>query len=203
MKFIHGDDIDSKLVKVIVHEFSRAQLSFNLFVNTGPTKNKEFANQPLSVDLFRYNAYALFVQHLYEYLLACFKRDYQNTKDIPYNQTDKLINIEVNKILRNWTDGIDNGYAPEGANHKSFYDVECPEDFGTMFRQMRNSVSHADSRRIDGGNRITLTEFYLKYHKFAYLLYDNALYWWQIDENVEMGDVTNFNKAIYEGPMHM
>lgn len=201
MRFNYGDEIDKKFVKVIVHEFSRAQLSFNLFVNSGLTNKQEFLNQLFSVDLFRYNAYALFVQHLYEYLLACFKRDRKNTVDILHNESDKLINFEVDKILRNWVNLIDHGYAPKWANHKSFYDVECPENFGNMFRQMRNSVSHADIRRIDGGDRITLTEFYLKYHKFAYLLYDNALYWWRINGDVDMGDVTSFNKEIDKRPM--
>ena len=73
-------------------------------------------------------------------------------------------------------------------------------DFGENFRVIRNSLSHADYRRIDGINeRITLTDFYKKYHKYVMLLFDSGRAWWSIDKmgEIELGDVTAFNRSIH------
>ncbi len=150
--------------------------------------------------LVAYNSYALFIQHLYEYFIACLKRDNLNTKNIDSDTADDLFNLEVNKILRIWRIGIDKGFAPSWANDRSYYEGECPEEFGKDFRNIRNSLSHADVRRISGGNRITLTEFHNKYHKYVYMLYESAQGHWSIEklEKVELGDVTSFYQSIFK-----
>ena len=57
-------------------------------------------------------------------------------------------------------------------NDRSFYEEPYPSDFGKNFRVIRNSLSHADFRRIDGiDERINLTEFYKKYHKIRKSFY--------------------------------
>ncbi|WP_260676137.1 hypothetical protein [Parageobacillus genomosp. 1] len=200
IKFEIGDEIDQLAVKVIIHEFSRCTIAFNTFINLSPKNHKELENPNTEISLLRYNAYALFVQHLYEYFVGCIKRDSQNTKDIKGEEIDILINAEVEKILRNWRLAIDNGYAPPWANHRSYYEDTCPPEFGKDFRNIRNSLSHADYRRIHGGNRITLSEFYKKYHKYAMLLYQNGLEWWSIQkfDKIELGDITAFSRLIYQ-----
>ena len=87
-------------------------------------------------------------------------------------------------------------FAPKRANHRSYYEDNCPIVFGRDFRNIRNNLAHVDYRRINGGNRITMTEFYKKYHKYIILLYDNGRKWWDITqlENIELGDITDFNK---------
>lgn len=194
----YSDEVDSQVVKVIVHEFSRCTLAFNSFIHLGPKNSDEIKNQNTKIKLLRYNSYELFVQHLYEYFVACLKRSKRSTKEIPYETIDKLINFEVDKILGIWREGIDKGLAPSWANHRSYYEDKCPEDFSSDFRQIRNSLGHADFRRIHGGNRITLTQFYKKYHKYAILLYDNGHEWWSIEEDIELGDITDFSTLIFQ-----
>lgn len=197
-KFNIGDDIDSLLTKVIMHEFSRCTLAVNSFSYLFPKNISELKNQDTKTKLLRYNSYALFVQHLYEYFVACLKRDYHNTDTIDYETIDKLLNFEVDKILRIRRDIIDGGWAPSWENHRSFYEDECPKDFGRDFRQIRNSLSHADFKRIQGGNRITLTQFYKKHHKYAILIYQAGREWWSMQEGIELGDVTNFSTLIFQ-----
>ena len=64
----------------------------------------------LELDLMTYNAYALFLQHLYEYFQGCIKRDIRDTSNVPHETIDALINNEVEKILRIWRQEIDNGF---------------------------------------------------------------------------------------------
>ncbi|WP_274307015.1 hypothetical protein [Solibacillus daqui] len=90
--------------------------------------------------------------------------------------------------------------APSWVNDRSYYQEDCPIYFATDFRQIRNSLSHADYRRINGGNRITLSEFYKQYHKYIMLLYQNGRELWSIQniEKIDLGDVTEFNRMIFE-----
>lgn len=198
MRFDYDDEIDKALVQVIIHEFLRCELAFNQFISLGWWSNNLDTSEVTKINMLRYNSYALFIQHLYEYLVACFKRDRLNTSDIKSFELDKLINFEVNKILENWITAIDNGFAPKWANNRSYYDDVCPEEFGRDFRTIRNSLSHADYRRIQGIDRITLSDFFKKYHKYVILLFQNAKYWWSIRDfsNIDLGDVTAFNKEI-------
>lgn len=200
VKFSVGDDIEKQVSKVIVHEFSRCTLAFDFFIMYGPRNHNQFEHQDMQTKLLRYNSYALFIQHLYEYFIACLKRDYRETKEIDPVTVDVMIITEVNKILRKWREGIDGGWAPKWANHRSYYEDQCPDEFGKDFRQIRNSLSHADYRRIHGGNRITLTEFYKKYHKYVILLYYNGREWWSIQKNekIDLGDITDFSTLIYK-----
>jgi hypothetical protein len=200
MKFETGDMTDQLIVKVIVHEFSRCTLAFNSFINYSPRSVEEFRNPSRESNLYRYNSYGLFIQHLYEYFIACIKRDFKDTKGIPHDVSDALINLEVEKILGNWRFKINKGIAPNWVNDISYYEDSCPKDFGKDFRQIRNSLSHADYRRINGGNRITLSEFFKKYHKYIMLLYQNGREWWSIQDfnEIDLGDITEFNQQIYK-----
>lgn len=198
MKFNYGDETDKTLTKVIAHEFSRCDFAFNLFISL---KTKTILRRTLegnNIDLMVFNAYSLFIQHLYEYLKGCFIRDRLDTSNIPYDQIDKLMNFEAGKMLNIWRILIDIGKAPEMANERSYYEVEVPEEFGFHFRSVRNNVAHVDVRRIDGGNRITLTDFYNTYHKYILLLYYNGREWWGLkgERELDLGDITSFNKLI-------
>lgn len=196
MKFQIGDEVDRHLVKVIVHEFSRCRLAFDQFIRLRDIKYNNNLVTDRKLDLMTYNAYSLFIQHLYEYFKGCVTRGRKETGNIPPEIIDGLVNNEVNKILRNWRNAIDNNYSPQWANARSYYEDSCPDKFGTDFRNIRNNVAHVDYRRIEGGNRITLTEFYKNYHKYIILLYDNGRKFWDIQEfeDLDFGDITSFNK---------
>lgn len=196
MKFEVGDNIDKYLVKVIVHEFSRCQLAFQLFIKLRAEKYNNKMVTDTKLDLATYDAYSLFIQHLYEYFKGCIIRQRKDTSDLPYEIIDKMVNEDVEKILKIWRENIDQKIAPKWANDRSYYEDQCPDDFGKDFRGVRNNIAHVDYRRVDGGNRITLSDFYLNYHKYIMLLYDYACDWWSIEDykNLDLGDITNFNK---------
>jgi len=200
IKFQYGDEIDKAVVKVIMHEFSRCEIAFNSFIISGPKSLSEFEKPSRTSNVIRYNSYALFIQHLYEYLVACAKRDLLNTNEINFKVMENYILVEVNKILKNMLWMIDNNKAPSWVNARSYYENECPLDFPRDFRQIRNSHSHADYRRIKGDERITLSEFYLKYHKYISLLFQSGLDWWRVEdfEHIDLGEVTEFNRIIWD-----
>jgi len=200
IRFETGDEIDKLVVQVIVHEFSRCMVSFNSFISHSPKSEEELKKTSDFQNIIRYNTYASFVQHLYEYFVGCLKRDKQNTKEIHSHEIDTLINKEVNKILNIWRTMIDAGIAPSWANDRSHYEDTCPEDFGKDFRAIRNSISHADYRRLHGGTRITLAEFFRKYHKYAMLLYNNGREWWSLEhfDDIHLGEITSFNQLIFK-----
>lgn len=196
MKFEVGGDVDKSLVKVIVHEFSRCQLALELFISLRDKKYNNNMITDIKLDLATYNAYSLFIQHLYEYFKGCITRDRADTSSSSPETLDQAINLEVGKILRQWRFMIDKKIAPEWANDRSYYEDSCPNDFGRDFRSVRNNVAHVDYRRVDGGNRITLSNFYLNYHKYIMLLYYSGRDWFGIKtyENLDLGDITEFNK---------
>ncbi|MDN4078224.1 hypothetical protein QYF52_09780 [Paenibacillus polymyxa] len=199
-KFEIGDETDQNIVKVIVHEYFRCTVAFESFVQYIPKNNTEFLNPDSKTNLLRYNAYSLFIQHLYEYFVGCVKRGYHNTRNIPGEKIDVLLNGEVEKNLRGWRIVIDSGTAPSWAKDRSYFEDQCPPEFGKNFRHIRNSLSHADFRRIEGGDRITLTDFFNKYHKYVMLLYRNGKEFWTIDDlnEIDLGDVTAFSRQTFQ-----
>lgn len=103
----------------------------------------------------------------------------------------------MNKTLNLWQLKIDNNLAPSWANHRSYYEDTCPVDFGKDFRQVRNSIIHVDYRRSIGNNRITLSDFYKKYHKYVMLLYYSGSEWCvKNEESINWGDITAFADLI-------
>ena len=107
-------------------------MAFETFINLSPKNIQEFENPDMKTSLLTYNAYAVFIQHLYEYIIACIKRDSLNTGNIPHKDTDEIINIEVEKILSSWRVGIDKGFAPKWVNDRSYYEEPCPSDLGKI-----------------------------------------------------------------------
>lgn len=47
MKLEAGDDVDESLIKVLVHEFSRCELAFNLFISLIEKNIYKLYNYPL------------------------------------------------------------------------------------------------------------------------------------------------------------
>jgi len=198
MEFQVGDKIDSALVKTVTHEFSRCQVALNQFIYLKTQNMLSGNSEDKKISIAIYNAYSLFVLHLYEFYIGCIIRGRMNTTKLKWDVLDNIINFEVDKTLTNWRDSIDNNYAPSWANHRSYYEDSCPPEFGIDFRSIRNSIAHVDYRRIDGENRIKLSDFYLKYHKYIMLLFEQGRYLWTIKDynHIDLGDVSEFNKLI-------
>lgn len=74
-----------------------------------------------------------------------------------------------------------------------------PTEFATHFRQTRNRIAHADARRAGGNGEVTLPEFYRKYHRYIYLLYEEAEWLWKVDpESFDWGEIEAFDLAVHK-----
>ncbi|UMZ72812.1 hypothetical protein [Natranaerofaba carboxydovora] len=156
---------DLLLVKAIAHEFTRAKLAFFYFLDLSEKKSIKPEQYDNSRTLFLlYNAYGLFIHHLYEYQKGCFKREFRKYREDKINKIDELITNELDKFLRNCVILIEHNKAPAwiDSHRKTFYEKGAPADFGKDFREVRNYLAHVDLERIRGESRLSLSEFYLK-----------------------------------------
>ncbi len=176
MKLIEGTDKYKKFSETMVHEFSLCEQAFDEhYIWFG--ENLVNKNNNYKVLERIYESYSKFIVHLYEFYVACIKRN-QRDSNIHYSKLDKLLTLEVEKLMNNMCYLIENNAAPDWVNDLSYYQEKVPEDFGKKFRTVRNSVAHVDLRRIGGSECPTLKEFRDDYHKFIYFLYDSARFAW-------------------------
>ena len=202
MKIEVGTSEDYHHCIAIKHEYFKCRDAFEQFrisaenlILSGHTKQKSYR---------AYNSYSYFIHHLYEFLMACHARDYNNT-----NITNKkgparteflssLIIEDSHRVVTSRIDRIKQGRAPSYENHISHYEklLPIPESFANDFRNYRNKVAgHASFERTQNLN---LTEFYEKYHFYLYLLYVDVGEFWgrKSTEFPEFEDVTNFMKIM-------
>lgn len=125
-----------------------------------------------------YDAYTDFVAHLYEFYLGCIKRNNIVRREIKGQEIDEILNAEVKKLLKIRRDRIIRGHAPAYENHISYYEVEVPDEFGKSFRTVRNIRSHAMAKRSE----FDLATFYIKYHRFVFLLFEEPHWLWSIEQ---------------------
>lgn len=171
----------------LAHEFHRCRESFELFAHLSSLIVSGAVDRQLGIRC--YNAYVDFISQLYEFYLG-FAGGRKG------RLVDLFINGAVRRLLKIKRDRILRGNAPSWENHISYYEVEVPEEFGFNFRTVRNLRSHADSLRAS----FDLSEFFKKYHKFVYLLYEEPQWLWN-RENVKEYDwlqIERFSKMLSE-----
>lgn len=200
MRFNAGDTIDRDHCTVLRHEFFRCNDSFEEFDRYGEQMILQGRTKELSYRA--YNAYTNFIHHLYEFLMGCHAREAHNT-DITNKKGEERIKIiegyvmrHAQRIMDQYRDSIKNGTAPPWVNHISCYDVTVPAEFAKDFREYRNkTVGHVAYERA---SKLSLTEFYEKYHKYLYLLYRESIYWWgkQGDEFPDLQEITEFSLML-------
>jgi len=116
MKFEIGDTTDQALTTT-VHELALCKESFDRFVY--------FAGQNIlgddskKIKIQSYNSYASFLHHLYEFYIGCIKRELRDTSSPKIDISDRIVNSEAEKLLKNKRHAIENDYAPEWGNHIS------------------------------------------------------------------------------------
>lgn len=200
MKFTAGDQTDSEHCKVLVHEFMRVENSFNEFAALGEKMIRYGRTKDISLRV--YDAYARFIHHLYEFLIGCIVREVHNTKitDKKGNERTTLIDNYISsltrRVLNKWVGSIENGTAPSWANDIECYRIPVPADFAKDFRKYRNKIiGHVDYER---SSQMSLTEFYHKYHKFLFLLYQDAISFWRNEakEIPDLGEITDFSLLL-------
>ncbi|MFO4687411.1 hypothetical protein [Vibrio cholerae] len=202
VKIKTGTDADYHQCIAIKHEYFKCRDAFEQFrksaehlILSGHDKYKSYRT---------YNSYSYFIHHLYEFLFACHARDFENKnitnkKGIEKNKfIDSLISEDAYRVVNGRIDRIKRGQAPSHENDISHYEklLPIPASFAQEFRVYRNKISgHASYERTKDLN---LTDFYLKYHFYLYLLFVDVGEFWgrQGDDFPEFEDVTNFMKAM-------
>lgn len=201
MKFTVGDNIDEDHCVALTHEFFRCKDSFQEFKRYAALLENNKNSREYSYKA--YNAYASFIHHLYEFLLGSYIRDQGNTNK-KYKDNDERIKInedmiirEAQRIMNKYHDSIKRGDAPEWVNDIQYYDITISSDFAKDFREYRNKVvGHVSYERV---LKLSLSEFYCKYHKFLYYLYIDFAEWWAKKPDQEFPDlkeITNFSILI-------
>lgn len=202
MKIEIGTDADYHQCIAIKHEYLKCRDAFEQFrlsaenlILTGHDKYKSYRT---------YNSYSYFIHHLYEFLLACHGRDFEN-KDITDKKgpqrnllIDSLISEDAYRVVKARIDRIKRGKAPSYENDISYYEklLPIPDLFAQEFRIYRNKLAgHASYERT---KNLNLTEFYTNYHSYLYLMFVDIGEFWgrQGDEFPELEDVTNFMHAM-------
>ena len=176
MKLERQSELNRKFLQTMQHEFALCEQAFDEFFILAGSNIMGDGDYSLIQRL--YSAYSRFVVHLYEFYVACFKRDQGSMKRIDPEVLDMRLTAEVEKLMRNMCSLIENGRAPDWVNDISYYKEPVPQDFGEKFRSVRNNAAHVDPRRAGGGNRISLKEFLDNYHKFLFFLFDSARSLW-------------------------
>ena len=202
MKFKIGDKIDSAQCITLTHTFFRCIDSFNEFrflaenmINGN--KNSNWLSYKT------YNAYADFILHLHSFLEGCLAREnnitnIQSTKTMKAHQIiDNYINAHVLRILEYKRQDIINNNAPAWENDISYYSKEqFSLNFASEFRIYRNKIDgHVAYERA---HILNLSQFYSKYHKYLYLLYqDSYSHWGKIGQDFpDLADITNFTVLV-------
>lgn len=185
---------DAALTTTLAHEFKRCKSAFAVYVML--FQKLQCGQHDENIKLGCYNAYADFVAHLYEFYLACIKSDPRYPANPTTEQIDKAMHIEATKFLNIRRERILRGDSPSWENHISSYEVIIPEAFGREFRKVRNLRSHVNRQRVD----FDLGAFYVSFHGFLYIMYEECLWLWDTDDidapQQNWGQIEQFAKTV-------
>jgi hypothetical protein len=110
VKFIGGDATDTTLCIALKHEFLRCDDAFNDFAESATSMITQGENRRIAYKT--YNAYARFIQYLYEFMLGALARDLKDTTQLRAEMADKYVASQTQRILTNRREGILRGTAP-------------------------------------------------------------------------------------------
>jgi len=197
MSNIPWSEIDSDHCRAMTHEYLRCEDAFKIFCQC--SEHMILKEKTREISYRTYNAYSNFIHHLYEFLQACHARNKKN-KNITNKKGEERTKIiegyttfHAQRIFNQYRDSIKRGDAPAWVNQLSYYEIKVPSEFATEFRVYRNKVAgHVDHERI---SKLSLSEFYQKYHKYLYYLFLDAKYMWgrNDEEFPDLKEVTEFS----------
>lgn len=185
---------------VLAHEYFRCDQAFLDFADLATLNVARNSQKRTALAIF--DSYARFLHHLYEFYLGNIKRERKSLAKVHHEECDRIIQTEVEKLIRNRHDRIKDGRAPSWENDISHYENPVPPNFARDLRQTRNRVAHADIRRTGAAGAITLPKFYEKYHQYVLLLYEEPHWLWKIadPDSYEWGEIEQFNFAVQSAP---
>ncbi|PIB51803.1 hypothetical protein AOA57_02865 [Pseudomonas sp. 2588-5] len=195
MQNFSDPDLDSALIATIHHECFLMKSSFDEFLKLGEKQILGELNELEKVRLF--SSYSAFLHHLYEFCVACFMREQGSDEGFSgragAQKKDGLFFSEASRVFRGIHHRVKAGQGFGWENAAEYYDVQVPADFGTKFRQVRNSTAHAITERSSG--EVDLSEFFENYHKYIMELYRSAYgYWGRFEiEKLDMKAIGDFS----------
>lgn len=200
-KFQGGDAIDTAHCIALTHEILRCEEAFKDFEALATQSIMVGENRALAFKM--YNSYARFIHHLYEFMAACFVREQHDTaagsgKDAT-RFIEGYIRHHAQRILTGRREAILNGTAPAWENDLSAFPENVPADFARDFRLCRNkAVAHVKHERAT----LSLSDFYGRYHMYLYMLYRDALAFWNNkgSEFPDLKEITDFSVMIRQQP---
>lgn len=191
-RFTAGNETDRRLLAAMTHEMTRCHAAFARFSFAAGRNVPGDRSTARRVEC--HDAYADFLRHLYEFYVACFKRDRWNIRDLDHHQLDRLFNLEAEKLLRRKREAIEQGHAPAWENDISVYRVAVQPEFGQQLRRLRNVHAHTSMRRVAPGNDWTLLQFYDRCHLLVYLMYQCQVSSWTGPESAgDWGEIARFD----------
>ena len=164
-----------ELTNALVHEFEQARNSFEVFARLMLIAEANLNDKTVSIRC--YNTYSDFVFHLYEFYRGLIEFDKRYPAKPTWSEIDGIIKQETEKLLAMRRNRIVKGYAPSYEKHISCYEVAVPDTFAPSFRKVRNCRAHALAER----STLDLAEFFLKYHRFVLLLFDESQWLWNAE----------------------
>lgn len=184
---------DNFLNITLAHEFKRCKDSFSVYLILHDSLLRGKTDENIKIGT--YNAYVDFVSHLYEFYLACIINDSRYPKKPSPEQIDAAMHTEASRHLKIRKERILRGDGPTW-DHLSYYEVTIPNEFGKGFRKVRNLRSHVNPQRL----AFNLGDFYNKYHRFLYIMYEECIWLWDTDQEgvpkQDWGEIENFTNAI-------
>ncbi|KVN94966.1 hypothetical protein WJ69_07110 [Burkholderia ubonensis] len=194
MKFVSGDETDQRLCNALKHEFLRCREAYEDFIVVSQQMRQGHEGRAISYRA--YNAYARFLLHLYEFLMACEQRARNNTAQIPRDQVDTVIAVFAQRAFARVTAPFNSG--PLGAapyNDGITVPIETLKKFAEAFRKARNTaMGHVKHERAE----LNLSTFYRDYHKYLLSLFSGSLHMWGYmgEEFPDLGEVTAFSVLV-------
>ncbi len=178
MAMFKNPEQDSDLIVTIHHECFLMKCSFDEFVELA---EKQICNELDGVEKVRlFSSYSSFLHHLYEFCVACFMREQGSDEGFSGRpgalKKDGLFLAETNRVFQGIHHRVKARQGFGWENEAEYYDIQVPADFGSKFRQVRNSTAHAITERSSGG--VDLSEFYENYHMYIMELYRSAYGYW-------------------------
>lgn len=178
MQNFSDPDLNSALIATIHHECFLMKTSFDEFFELAEKQIRNELNAVEQVRLF--SSYSSFLHHLYEFYVACFMREQGSDAGfsgrLGAQKKDDLFQVETGRVFRGILHRLKAGQGFGWENNSDYYDIQIPADFGSNFRQVRNSTAHAITERSSGA--VDLSKFYDSYHKYIMELYRSAYGYW-------------------------
>jgi len=197
MRFNVGDKTDTDHCTALTHEFLRCRDAFKEFEQFATIAALKGETPFLSYR--KYNAYSAFVHHLYEFIRGAHARDAKNTKITNKNLNpeqrakldDDYVLANIQRLLTGRRTAIQNGTAPSWENDITYYPEKVPPEFASEFRRYRNLThGHVSHKR---SSEINPSDFFMKYHKYIYLLYRDCSWWEPRDRQFpDLREITAF-----------